>query len=718
MKSSHEIHGNLARLLATENLIIEHSNVATASFNVETRTLTLPIWEKASDVVYQLLLSHEAGHAIYTSTEDWSELTNVPMQFLNVTEDVRIEKLMKRRYPGLKKTFYNGYKELNDEDFFSIVDEDISKYNLADRVNLYFKIGNFIELEFNEEEKDILKKIEDAETFMDAIKAAELLYEYCKKVDDNETNLSIDFSSAVDNLEGIGGDAVPGDKKEESKNQSSDEVNVDNDLNSDDSSKSSGDTTLGKSDQSESDQSKSDEQKESTDYDTKSNSDFVKTASSLEKAINSLSSSNVEKLHYVEIPKLDIDNIIISNSKIHSLCKKYWNTHNTEEDFSSVDIEFKKFKNTSKNEVNYLVKEFECKKAAESYSRSSESKTGVLDCTSLFSYKYNDDIFKKIVTVAEGKNHGLIFILDWSGSMDTVILDTCRQLLSLIWFCKKVSIPFEVYAFTNNWSYSYGKSSSSSVDSLCVDGNYNLLNFISSTVNSATLELHMKNLYRLAYTFNKGHYCSFGCPAQLGLSGTPLNETMVALHQIIPMFQKKTKVQKIQCVVLTDGEASALNRTSSSGMYPIGDNCFLRDRTLKTTYRFPRYSYYASHKFTDVLLKHLKDVFPQVNFIGIRLLTNGEVSNFIKQHVENYYGIDVTVRNKIWEDWKKNKSCAIKCSGYDCYFGIHSNSLNSNSDFQVSEDASVTEIRNAFKKSLQSKKMNKKILSQFVDLIA
>lgn len=707
MKSSHEIYGNLARLLATENLIIEHSNVDTASFNVDTRTLTLPVWEKASDVVYQLLLSHEAGHAIYTSTENWSELTAVPMQFLNVTEDVRIEKLMKRRYPGLKKTFYNGYKELNDEDFFSIADDDVSKYNLADRVNLYFKIGNFIELEFNEEEKDILKKIEDAETFMDAIKAAELLYEYCKKVYDNETNLSIDVSSVVDNLEAIGGDAVPGDKKEESRNQSSDEVNVDDDLNSDDSSKSSGDTTLGKSDQ-----SKSDGQKKSTDYDTKSNSDFVKTASSLEKAINSLSSSNFEKLNYVEIPKLDIDNIIVSNSKIHSLCKRYWDMHNTEEDFASVDIEFKKFKNGSKNEVNYLVKEFECKKAAESYSRSSESKTGVLDCTSLFSYKYNDDIFKKIVTVAEGKNHGLIFILDWSGSMDKVILDTCCQLLNLVWFCKKVSIPFEVYAFTNNWSYSYGKASGK-LGSLCVEGNYNLLNFISSTVNSATLELHMKNLYRLACTFTKENL-SFTYPRQLELSGTPLNETMVALHQIIPMFQKKTKVQKIQCVVLTDGESGALNRISSSGICPVGDNCFLRDNTLKTTYRFPKYSYYASHKFTDVLLKHLKDVFPQVNFIGIRLLSSGEVSNFIKRHVENH---DNCV-NKIWEEWKQNKSCAIKCSGYDCYFGIYSNSLNSNSDFQVSHDASVTEIRNAFKRSLQSKKMNKKILSQFVDLIA
>ena len=110
MRHNHEIHGNLARLLSTENLNIEHSNVDTACFNVETRTLTLTIWEKASDIVYQLLLSHESAHAIYTPNQDWTELTSVPMQFLNVTEDVRVEKLMKRRYPGLKKTFFGGYR--------------------------------------------------------------------------------------------------------------------------------------------------------------------------------------------------------------------------------------------------------------------------------------------------------------------------------------------------------------------------------------------------------------------------------------------------------------------------------------------------------------------------------------------------------------------------------------------------------------------------------
>ena len=93
-----EIKGTLAKLLATEDLIIENKDVETAAFNVQTRVLTLPMWEKADEVVYDMLVGHEVGHALYTPNRD--PRVNVPQAFLNVTEDARIEKLMKRKYLG------------------------------------------------------------------------------------------------------------------------------------------------------------------------------------------------------------------------------------------------------------------------------------------------------------------------------------------------------------------------------------------------------------------------------------------------------------------------------------------------------------------------------------------------------------------------------------------------------------------------------------------
>jgi hypothetical protein len=57
------------------------------------------------------------------------------------------EKLMKRKYAGLPKTFFKGYKELQGMDFFKLNDIDVNKMGIADRINLHFKVGNFIDID-------------------------------------------------------------------------------------------------------------------------------------------------------------------------------------------------------------------------------------------------------------------------------------------------------------------------------------------------------------------------------------------------------------------------------------------------------------------------------------------------------------------------------------------------------------------------------------------
>ena len=68
-----EIKGNLAKLLATENLIIEHKAVDTASFDIDRRVLTLPQWETDSNYVYDMLVAHEVGHALHTPLRYWNK---------------------------------------------------------------------------------------------------------------------------------------------------------------------------------------------------------------------------------------------------------------------------------------------------------------------------------------------------------------------------------------------------------------------------------------------------------------------------------------------------------------------------------------------------------------------------------------------------------------------------------------------------------------------
>ena len=709
MSVNHEIKSQLAKLLATEDLVVEHKRVETACFNVHSRVLTLPMWEGATIEIYDMLVAHEVGHALYTPDRDWIKEYKISPQFVNVVEDVRIEKLMKRRYAGICKTFYHGYSDLFDEDFFGIESQDVSKMNLADRVNLHFKIGNFVDIPFDEYiEMPIVRMIEGCEDFDDVLIAAQVLYKYCQEQMDTETKTDMDsmeFGSQGSTEKNIDqeGSGESENTKENADQENAEQENVEQD-----------DADLNTPNYQQGGETNQDPQ--------------VNTMNSLEESIKDLVNMEGIENVYLEIPKLDIEKIIVANSTIHDSCHELWDNYHDMSVFEQVDLEFLKFKKSAQKEVNYLVKEFECKKSADSYARANTSKTGVLDCAKLHTYKYNEDLFKKVTTLADGKNHGLMFILDWSGSMGEVMLDTVKQLFNLVWFCKKVGIPFDVYAFTNEYPIvskdendkpvlrepSYQKK-----DGLMQVGEwFSLMNVLTHKTNSKTLDQQIKHIFRLAWYF--GRYSIYQIPIGMGLSGTPLNESMVALHQIIPQFKKENKLQKVQCVVLTDGEGCSLKYHREIrrnwetepflGTASIGKHCFLRDRKIGSTYNLgDNWS-----DMTYILLKNLKDKFVDTNFIGIRVLQSRDAGSFITQNVgwDNF-----ELREKIKMQFKKEKAFALKTTGYHTYFGLSASALANESQFDVDEDASKAQIKKSFMKSLQNKKMNKKILNEFVDLI-
>jgi hypothetical protein len=732
MPINHEVKGNLARLLATEDLVVEHRKVSTACFNVHTRVLTLPIWDRASGGVYDLLVGHEVGHALYTPTEEWGEVESVPKSFVNITEDARIEKLMKRRYAGLNKTFYSGYKELYDDDFFSIADIDLNKYNLADRINLHCKIGNFTDIPFDDEEREILNIVNDAETFEESVYAAKLIYKYCKDEMENLASLTGHIevlksgqgsgdSKQVEIIPSDGtdgaGDGQPNTGQETGeKSSDSDKVNTDGKDN-----KPTGSHT-----------------------DDKLKEPEILTSQNLENAINNLNDPESEEIAYVEVPKIDLKKLIVPPEKIHSLI----NVHNktiissdsyAAELYTKIDSSYAKFKKNIQKEVNYLVKEFECKKAADSYARASTSRTGVLDTRMIHTYKYNEDLFKKVTTFADGKSHGLIFILDWSGSMDKVMLNTVKQLFNIIWFCKRVGIPFDVYAFTEEYyeidpvafyripkKRSYQKAE----NVLNIGSDLNLLNLISSKCNLQTLETHMKNVYRMAYEFTNNYSNGYFTPPQLTLSGTPLNECLACLHELIPEFNKQNRVQKLHCIVLTDGEANnstyhkEFERTSESGtptryfgVNYFGLNTALRIRKTGRTYSVNKNSLGlgSSAGVTKCIIDSLRDSYPETSFIGIRLLGSGDSSHFYRNYFE--YGEQQDLAR---EQWKRERSLTIvDRAGYHKYFGFPSDSLSNNSTISIyATEITKTALTSAFKNSLNAKKLNKKFLNELVELIA
>ena len=733
---NYEVKGQLAKLLATEDLIIENRKVSTASFDVERRVLTLPMWEKASTTVYDLLVGHEVGHALYTPNENWMlDYPEVPQSFVNVFEDVRIEKLMKQKYPGLTKTFYTGYSQLADQDFFGLEEHDEEEINLADRINIHYKIGNFTDVSFESDEQQFVDRAFKTKTFQDVLELANDLTIFLKEQQQQQESLgelSFDEDGEMGSLMRApqGGELT--DKSPNSEGQGQPDVkDMTNEELIDELERLSDSNDVGG---------------------VHGNLEAV-TDKTLQDNLENLNKKTIgehREPEYVELPDLNMKTVVARNSEVHeylndhySKSQKHFDQNSDTKSFDiyeKVDSEYRLFRRAAQKEVNYLVKEFEMRKSADAYARATISKTGILDCTKLHSYKYNEDLFKKITTLPDGKNHGLIFVLDWSGSMATVLKDTVKQLFNLIWFCKKVQIPFKVFAFTNEWNqdqawndgdYSYKRPvlpdhHEYADGRIKIDPQFAMVEFMSSDVKKKDIELQMINIWRLASSmmcYRNWHDTTYyQTPRRLTLSGTPLNEALVSLNQIIPEFQKSTGVQKVQCITLTDGEAHPLQYSkwfkSNHDSYDdymgtrstMNGKVFIRDRKVGKTYSCKN----DYHELTSALLEQLRGRFPDVNFIGIRVMDGREANSFIRKYMD----WDFDKVQHIQAGWKKNKSLKLVDVGYHAYFGLSSSALNNDSDFTVKQDATKSQIKAAFKKSLSAKKMNKKVLGEFMEYIA
>ena len=61
-------------------------------------------------------------------------------------------------------------------DFFSILDEDLSRFSLIDRINLHFKIGASAMIPFSIEEQVFVARTDVAETFEEVLQIAVDVY--------------------------------------------------------------------------------------------------------------------------------------------------------------------------------------------------------------------------------------------------------------------------------------------------------------------------------------------------------------------------------------------------------------------------------------------------------------------------------------------------------------------------------------------------------------
>jgi hypothetical protein len=719
---NNETHiSTFARLLATENITVMHDGKAeTASFNVSERILTLPRWKAVDSHLYDMLIGHEVAHALWTPNEVDEESGYLKacvdidpehpeqvMGFLNIVEDARIERMIKEQYPGLRRDFIKGYTYLHNElDVFELLADEskIDDMILADRLNVYYKLGmlGIVKVPFINDEREFINRMDVASTFEKVVEITRDLYIHTKNEIKDMPQMGSDILSQG---KGSGsGDIEEGDGDGDPDGIGDDEAGIGMDA----------------------------------------PKEYLKTDdvfSEIERREDGWGADNTVRTF--STPKLQ--NMIQEPESI----EEEWNNHIAKtrgpNDVSTIGFEkicqeCRDWMREEQSTVKNLVKQFEMRKAADEHKRTMISKSGRLDTVKMIDYKWSEDIFARNTTVREGKNHGIVIFVDWSGSMSHVLMDVVKQAITLSMFAQQAGIPFEVYAFTdragfdyeewaemrdsehpgckNSWYWNQPEDDDHTQNNKAKMYSLRLMKFLSSDMNRRDFQRAAELFFCCGHSNSDGSWLwddrQLTCPGPQQLHGTPLDECIVAAHEVVMNFRRKNNLQIVNCAILSDG---------------CGASCALRTGAIKNPYTGQIYGDRPEDRIlrgnwgdqrmesTQLLLKSLKDT-TGCNLIGMFLHggSNPQVWGWFEYDVEPDGG---KVARKMYKNENFCIANGVQAVGYDEAYVMRANTrIEQEIELPNAQDVTHTKLRNTFVNNLKKKGMSRTLIRRFVEMIA
>jgi len=727
----------LAKLLAKENITVQYGNYQTAWFDIKDRILGLPQWKDMGKDVTDLLIGHEVGHALFTPFEGWHDspekLEGCPRSYINVIEDARIERHIKQNYAGLIGPMSRGYKKLFDEEFFGDLSNiEWDSIKLIDKINLKAKIGDHIDVPFTNEEIVYYNRAMTTETFEEVTQLCRDILTYTKE---NQEELltppEAPASSGNEQQENemnddpsqMGHDDMES-KGEEDGDKSTSQPNRNSEAQKEDSISDNRDA--GESDRGE-------EESSETGRDGKTYKDEDV----------SLTDENFRRNEHTLLERDEYGGqVSVGNEFNKDVAAQLVINYADLKKSRDMQVEWLEFKNNPeyqrlfkshmkdvKRSVNYAVKEFEMRKAAYRYTRAQTARTGSLDINRLWSYKTNDDIFARVTRLADAKNHGMMMLIDYSGSMSNTISQVMDQLLHLVVFCKAVNIPFDVYGFTNTnnrFKAHYYEDDAAALnladskESEVSHGNLSMPLVISSSLKKADYDEALFHIFLRSYLAKESYtyYERDILSRYEDYGSTPLNEALIHSHKLIKTFKRKHNVDKMNLVILSDGEANNINVLKSRDVNYIPSdtygkmNIHVDGRKIHLPSR--------GSGATKALLTNLQKNY-RVCTLGF-FIADGSYNFWRKiEDASGEYVYDIDDRKPFNRQYSKHKCVTFDNKlGYDQFY-IVKNGKNFSTDddgFDISDDASKGQITSQFKRYSKSKKTNKTLLTNFGKAVA
>lgn len=758
----------LAKLLAAENIMVEHKPIKTAYFDVKNRVLALPMWKEMTETLYHMLVLHEVGHALETPADGWKgaidkvkeeeksqRIASTFQGYMNVVEDARIERKIKTRFPGSRKDFIDGYDWLHEQDFFGIKSEDLDALPLIDRINLYFKLGTRLRLKFNDEERVFVRRAEQTITFDDVVKLAEDLLAYAKKKKEDEQEQQDEQNIRMKAEDGEEGDET-------------DDFDDFNDEESEDFSDGDAEETEASEDDEE-------EQKDLRGQSGKEGGsggkpmmdpDESKTDRAMNDRMEELLDQSLtgREFRYIMFPKdLVHEPFTVGHREVlTAIDKDFANAKHKQKLVDYRNWLLTRFRSENNTAINYMVKEFEMKKAAVAYSRSKQAKTGVIDVNKLHSYKFNDDIFKRLTIEPTGKNHGIVAVLDMSGSMSSNYRGAMDQLICLTMFCRRVGIPHRIYGFTQAGQEFdrdtrtapnprrmakealFSKINNRLVDKHFVfpDIGFHLLEFFHEDMSLKDFNTMVGALLLSARRYENepdektemrrpgvfideasglayGHFLEF-----LGLSGTPLNDAILVSRDLMAKFRKEKNIQIMNFVCITDGESNhshfyrgKLTGYRSGETFPTSGsrhftNIFVDEESrIQSMINFD-----GSHKVTAMFARTVR-ASQSATFVGFYIVSG----SYDVRHVSYRY-LSYTESVLFQDKWRKKKDGAVipGMLNFDEFYIIQGgrNLQAQQAKFEEVKDMKKGQLARAFISAQNKRGASRAILGKFIEKIA
>ena len=735
------VSSGFAKLLATEDITVRVDSAApTACFDVESRTLTMPVWPNMSEELSDMLVGHEVSHALNTTDDDLPATVarlasgagvpeQIAMMALNVVEDVRIDRLIQRRYPGLRRDYAVGYPEMREMNLFEVSeDENLDERSFLDRLNLHAKAYNG-EVSFSEEEQILVDRAENTETYEEVLQLTADVLVLVKEQHDQEQNGNVEGGEEVgegDNENASGSMPAPmmGEDGDESPESGSGSGGESGDETSDEESGDEGGESAGESVGDGSMESASDAEDDGT------NAEGEENIGSHENNGDAGTGEVGEQDHTQELSdgwaNQAADSLSATEKNLENMAAKddHERRHTCvmapttlgSEALRSITEVRKIFASQTlhapyvaqaeermsgvRPTVNMMAMAFERKQAAAIDQRSQIAKSGDLDLDQLHNYKLTDDLFLRNEIQANGKNHAMTIVIDWSGSMRGKCESTMTQAVTFAMFCQKLNIPCEVFVFQ------------SGVQDTFDDGEFNQGAVNSQIIDTTARKTVFMNDCKNALVLGISHDARYNAVDGFGMGSTPLGPSLAISKFTHNDLMKRTGAEIGTIIFLTDGDGDCglawnnRGRETSTVVDPISKRTY----TGTGRYATPIWDWVRGETGAKI-----------INFF---MCDKREGNRLIEWRTDGgHEEIKAAKKQFKKESWAEFGESHAKRNGWDAAFVVFDRAavaLDQEIDpmHKVNENSGKAAIRNAWIKSMQSDRAARPLVERITGMIA